>query len=186
MYRGYGRRRGHARDLAVFAMLGTILFCGDILMEWAPNIHFVGALIVTYTVVYRVRALIPLYVYVFLNGVYSGFGLWWIPYLYIWTILWGIAMLLPRHMPRRVAIPVYMITCALHGLAFGALYAPFQALAFGLDFSGMLAWIAAGLPFDLIHAWGNLAVGALVVPLSELLRRLERQSGKATAERSPR
>lgn len=156
-------------------MLGTLMFCGDILMEWAPNIHFVGVLTVTYTVVYRGRALIPLYVYVLLNGVYAGFGLWWVPYLYIWTVLWGVTMLLPRSMPRKIAVPVYMAVCALHGLAFGTLYAPFQALAFGLDLRGTLAWIAAGLPFDVVHAVGNLAGGMLVVPLVELLKRLEKK-----------
>ena len=155
-------------------MLGTMLFCGDILMEWAPNIHFVGMLTMTYTLVYRGKALIPIYIYVFLNGVYAGFGLWWIPYLYLWAILWGGTMLLPRNMPRRVAIPVYMGVCALHGLCFGTLYAPFQAVVFGLDFAKTLAWIAAGLPFDVIHALGNLASGALIVPLVELLRRLEK------------
>lgn len=163
-----------ARDLAVFAMLGTMLFCGDILMEWAPNIHFVGALIMVYTVVYRVRALIPIYLYVFLNGVYSGFALWWVPYLYIWAILWGVTMLLPRNMPKRIAVPVYMVVCALYGLCFGTLYAPFQAIAYGYDFQKMLAWIAVGLPFDAIHAVGNLAAGTLVVPLVMLLRRLEK------------
>jgi len=160
--------------MAIFAMLGTLLFCGDILMEWAPNIHFVGVLVVTYTVVYRTRALIPIYLYVLLNGVYGGFGLWWVPYLYVWTILWGITMLLPKNMPRMVAIPVYMAICALHGLAFGTLYAPFQALAMGLNFKQTLAWIAAGIPFDITHSLGNLAGGMLIVPLATLLRRLDR------------
>lgn len=176
------RRALTTRDMAVFAMLGTLLFCGDILMEWAPNIHFVGVLLMAYTPVYRSRALIPLYIYVFLNGVYGGFGLWWWPYLYIWLPLWGAAMLLPRRMTRRVAIPVYAGVCALHGLLFGALYAPFQALAMGFDLSQTLAWIVSGLAFDAIHAVGNFATGLLIFPLSRLLARLE----GVTATRSPR
>ena len=160
--------------MAIFAMLGTLLFCGDILMEWAPNIHFVGALIVVYTVVYRSRALIPLFVYVFLNGAYGNFGLWWVPYLYIWLPLWGAAMLLPRHMPKWVSVPVYMGVCGLHGLCYGILYAPFQAIAYGYDWQKMLTWIAIGFPFDVIHAVGNLATGTLIVPLVLLLGRLEK------------
>ena len=166
-------------------MLGTLLFCGDILMEWAPNIHFVGTFLMVYTLVYGARALIPLYVYVFLNGVYMGFSLWWVPYLYVWLPLWGITMLLPKDAPRRVTIPLYMGVCALHGLCFGTLYAPFQALAFGLDFRQTLAWIGAGIPFDVIHAVGNLATGTLILPLSRLLLRLER-STSVRAGRSPR
>ena len=125
-----------------------------------------------YTIVYRYRALIPVYIYVLLNGAFAGFNLWWVPYLYIWTILWGITMLLPRQMPKSVAVVVYPLICGIHGFAFGALYAPAQALMFGLDFKGMLSWIVAGLPFDLIHGAGNFAVGLLILPLSELLRRL--------------
>ncbi len=168
-----GRRFGIARDLAVFAMLGTILFCGDLLMEWAPNIHFVGALVMTYTLVYRSRALIPIYVYIFLNGVYAGFHTWWVPYLYIWVILWGITMLLPQKMPKCVAVPVYMTVCALYGLSFGILYAPFEAFIRGYDLQKMLAWIAVGFPFDVFHALGNMAAGILILPLATLLRRLE-------------
>lgn len=156
-------------------MLATVMFLSKLLMEWAPNIHFVGMLTVTYTLVYRRRALIPLYVYVLLMGVYAGFNVWWVPYVYIWTILWGIIMLLPRNMPRKVAIPVYAMVCGLHGFAYGALYAPAQALFFGYTPAQTLAWIAAGLPFDALHAVGNLAAGVLIVPLRDLLIRLEKR-----------
>jgi energy-coupling factor transport system substrate-specific component len=62
--------------------------------------------------------------------------------------------------------------CGLHGFAFGALYAPAQALMFGFDFKQMLVWISAGLPFDAIHGVANICAGLLVVPLVELLRTL--------------
>ena len=32
------------RDMAVFAMLGTLMFCSKILMEFLPNVHLLGAL----------------------------------------------------------------------------------------------------------------------------------------------
>ncbi|MCL2755004.1 MAG: hypothetical protein FWD35_04735, partial [Oscillospiraceae bacterium] len=70
--------------------------------------------------------------------------------------------------------PLYMVLCALHGLSFGTLYAPFQAVMWGLTFEGMLAWIIAGLPFDVVHAVGNFAAGVLIVPLAMLLKRLEK------------
>ena len=162
------------REIVVFAMLGTILFLSKLIMEWAPNIHLVGTLIIVYTLVYRKKALIPLYAYVILLGIYYGFATWWVPYLYIWTVLWGVAMLLPKNMPKKIAVPVYMAVCGLHGLLFGVLYAPAQALLFGLNFKGMLTWIAAGFPFDAMHALGNFAAGILVLPLTELLTKLEK------------
>ena len=153
-------------------MLGTIMFCSKIIMEALPNIHLLGMLTISYTLVYRVKALIPIYIYVVLNGLYAGFSMWWIPYLYIWTILWALTMLMPKKMPKAVASAVYPLLCAIHGFAYGTLYAPAQALMFGLDGKQMLAWIIAGLPFDLIHGIGNFVAGLLIVPLSMLLGKL--------------
>ena len=160
--------------MAVLAMLDTIMFCSKLIMEALPNIHLLGTLTMVYTVVYRRKALIPIYLYVMLNGLYAGFNMWWVPYLYIWTLLWGITMLFPKNMPKRLGLVVYPIVCCLHGFAFGALYAPAQALMFHMNFTQTLAWIVAGFPFDLIHGIGNLVLGLFIIPLSELLKKLRR------------
>lgn len=160
------------REIAVFAMLGALMYCTKVAMEVLPNIHLLGTFIMTFTVVYRKKALVPIYVYVFMDGLFSGFSMWWIPYLYIWTALWGATMLLPRDMPKKVACIVYPAVCCAHGILFGTLYAPAQALIFGLSFRQMLAWIVAGLPWDLLHGAGNLVAGLLIVPLSTLLGKL--------------
>ncbi len=159
------------QEMVVFAMLGTLMFCSKVIMEVLPNIHLLGMFTMVFTVVFRKKALIPIYIYVFINGLYAGFSIWWIPYLYIWTILWGITMLLPKRMPKKVACVVYPIICGLHGIAFGTLYAPAQALMFGMDLKQMIAWIIAGLPWDIMHCVGDFCAGTLVVPLSELLRK---------------
>lgn len=162
------------KELVIFAMLASIMFCSKKVMEGLPNIHLVGVLTIVYTVVYRFKALIPLYLYVFLDGLFGGFGVWWIPYLYIWTVLWGITMLLPRKMPKWLGYLIYPTLCALHGLAFGILYAPAQALFFNLNFAETISWIASGFAFDIIHAIGNLTVGLLAVPLIGLLNKLNK------------
>ena len=161
-------------ELCVFAMLGTIMFCSKLVMEALPNIHLLGMLTIAYTIAYRLKALIPIYLYVFLNGLFAGFSAWWIPYLYVWAVLWGVVMLLPKRMPKMVAVPVYMVVCGLHGLLFGVLYAPAQALLFGLNFNETIAWIVAGFPFDIAHAVGNIFAGILIVPISQLLIKLKK------------
>ncbi len=161
------------RLVAVFAMLGAILFVSKLVMEFLPNIHLVGALTMIYTIVYRAKALIPIYIFVFLTGLFWGFSLWWIPYLYVWTVLWAVTMLLPKQMKPQIAVPVYMTVCALHGLLFGVIYAPMQALLFGLNFKQMIVWIISGFPFDVLHAVGNFVAATLVLPLSRTLGRLE-------------
>lgn len=161
------------RETAVFGMLGAVMYASKMIMEVAPNIHLLGVFTIAFTVVYRKKALYPIYVYVLLNGALSGFGTWWIPYLYIWTILWGITMLLPQKMSKKIKPLVYMVVCALHGFLYGVLYAPAQALLFGLSFEGTIAWIMAGLPFDIIHGVSNFFCGMLIMPIVSILRRLE-------------
>ncbi len=161
-------------QICIFAMLGAMMFASKVIMEALPNIHLLGMFIVTLTVVYRWRALYPIYIFVFLQGLMGGFDLWWVPYLYVWTVLWGGVMLLPRHMSPKVGAAVYPLVSALHGFLFGVLYAPFQAFAFGLDFKGTVAWIVSGLPFDIIHGVSNFFVGFLIVPMVALLRRLDK------------
>lgn len=165
-------------DLIIFAMLGVIMFVSKYMTEALPNIHMLGMLTMTYTIVYRKKALIPVYVFVFLIGLFNGFALWWIPYLYIWTILWAITMLLPKNMSNKVAVPVYAIVCALHGLCYGTLYAPAQAVMYGLDFKAMVTWIIAGLPWDALHAAGNFAVGLLIVPFATALKKFHKIAGQ--------
>lgn len=161
------------RELTVFSMLGALMYASKVIMEVAPNVHLLSVFTVAFTVVYRKKALYPIYIYVLLNGMFCGFATWWIPYLYIWTVLWGIVMLLPKKMPKKVRYIVYMVVCSLHGFLFGTLYAPAQAILYGLDFQGMIAWIIAGLPWDCIHGVSNFFCGMLIMPIVSILRMLE-------------
>lgn len=166
-------KRLSLREMVIFSMFATLMLISKKILEWAPNIHLLGMFTMLLTLCYRKKALIPLYLYVFLNGLLEGFSLWWMPYLYIWTILWGVTMLLPKKLSPKYAAIVYPLVCGLHGLAFGALYAPAHALMYGFDFKTTLAWIGAGLPFDLLHAVGNFAAGLLVLPLRKIIERLK-------------
>lgn len=174
---GNASMRLSLREMTVFAMFGVLMYASKLVMEAIPNVHLLGMFTMLFTIVYRAKALYPIYIYVMLNGLFAGFSPWWVPYLYVWTVLWGITMLLPRKMPTAVAAVVYPIICALHGLAFGTLYAPAQALMFGLNWQQMIAWIVAGLPWDALHAGGNLVAGLLILPFSQLLVRLNRSIG---------
>ena len=167
------------REMTIFAMLGTLMYATKVIMEVVPNVHLLGVFTVAYTVVYRKKALYPIYIYVLLNGFFAGFATWWIPYLYIWTVLWGAVMLLPRNMPERIRPVVYMLVCGAHGILFGTLYAPAQAILFGLNFDQMIAWIAAGLPWDIIHGISNFFCGVLIVPIISVLQRAERFTAKS-------
>lgn len=162
------------KETVVFGMLGALMYASKLIMEVAPNVHLLGVFTIAFTVVYRKKALYPIYVYIILNGIFCGFASWWIPYLYLWTVLWGVAMLLPQKMPRKVRPVVYMVVNACHGFLFGTLYAPAQALLFGLSLKGMVAWIIAGLPWDVLHGVSNFLCGVLIAPIIAILNRIDR------------
>ena len=162
------------KDIAIFGMLGALMYASKILMDALPNIHLIGTFIVAITVVYRRKALYPLYIFVLLTGLFNGFGTWWIPYLYIWTVLWGMTMLIPKKIPEKAKPIVYSTVCALHGFLYGVIYAPAQALIFGLDFKATLTWIATGLPFDITHGISNFICGLLICPIISILSKAEK------------
>lgn len=157
--------RLNIKELAVFGVLGAMIFASKIVMDFLPNIHIIGALLISITAVYRIKGIYPLSVFVFLTGLLNGFPFWWIPYLYIWFPLVFLTLLIPENTTSKIAIPLYILINAFHGFTYGILYAPSQALLFGLDFEGTISWIIAGLPFDLIHGISNAICGILIFPM---------------------
>ena len=162
------------KEAAVFSMLGAVMYCSKLIMEALPNIHLVGVLTMAFTLVYRKKALYPIYIFVLLSGLLSGFSTWWVPYLYIWTVLWAMTMFIPKKLPKKIEPVVYMSVCSLHGFLYGILCAPSQAIFFGLDFKGMLTWIGAGFSFDLVHGISNFICASLVIPIVRILKRSEK------------
>ena len=161
------------KELTLFALLGSLMYATKVIMEALPNIHLLGVFTIAFTVVYRKKALYIIYLYVLINGLFGGFSTWWVPYLYIWTVLWAVTMLLPQNMPEKIRPLVYMVVCALHGFGFGLLCAPFQALVFGLNFKSTIAWVIAGLPFDIVHGISNFFCGMLIIPVINVLKKLD-------------
>ncbi len=176
------RRRAHRAagltvfDMVILSMFGAMMFATTYVMQSLPNIHLLGLFIVSLTVVYRWRALYPIYIFVFLNGFQWGFQPSWVPYLYIWTVLWAVVMLLPRRMPTWLKAIIYPAVSALHGFGFGILYAPAQALLFGYNWEQTIVWIATGFfTADIIHGVSNLCAGLLILPTVTLLEKLNRR-----------
>ena len=164
------------REITVFAMLSAVMFASKVAMEGIPNVHLLGTFVVAFTLTYRKKALLPIYGYVFVNGIWEGFSPFgWLPELYLWLILWGLVMLLPKKMPKVMAPIVYMLVSCLHGLFFGVLYSPVYALFSGMGWDRVWLWILAGLPFDLLHGMGNFALGTLILPIATLLKRLDKK-----------
>ncbi len=164
------------REIAIFAMLGAIMFVSKVIMEGLPNIHLLGTLVIAYTITYRAKALFPIYAYVFANGLWEGFRPFdWLPETYIWLILWGMTMLLPKKMPTRVAPIVYMLVSAAHGLLLDIFYVPAYLLFANIPWEHLRLTLLMGIPYVALQAAGNFVLGTLIVPIATLLRKLDKK-----------
>ena len=104
-----------------------------------------------------------------LEGITYGFGIWWFMYLYVWTILWAIVMLLGRQ-PRSSLF--WAIIAAFFGLFFGLLCS-FPYLVTG-GIAMAFSWWITGIPFDISHCVFNfLIVLVLFRPLDRLFSYLK-------------
>ena len=143
-----------ARDVTALSLAIALVFVLQIAMAPLPNLEPVTLLFVLYTLHFGRKTLLIVYSFALLEGVYYGFHLWWVMYLYVWTILYLIVRLLSRK--RRHGALFWAVTAGLYGLAFGFLCCfPYVALG-GIEMA--LSWWIAGIPFDIPHGIGNFVI----------------------------
>lgn len=155
-------------ELCLLALLGALMFGAKMALAGLPNIEPVSLLILVYTAVFGRKAIYPMYIYVLLEILVWGLGLWNINYLYVWPILYLLARVF-----RRMESPWgWAILSGAFGLSFGLLCTPVYAITGGWAFG--LSWWLSGIPFDVVHCAGNfcLALG-LYRPLKKGLGRLK-------------
>lgn len=162
------KTRAAIGDIIILSYMSVILFAVQYILAFAPNIELVSLLVMIFTLVYRRKVLYIIYVFAVLEGLLYGFSIWWITYLYVWTILAGVT-----HLFRRTTSPmVWAIVAGAYGLMFGALCEIPWLITMGYKVA-FAAWVA-GIPFDLVHGIGNFVLTLFLFrPLSKLLFKLE-------------
>ena len=165
-------------NMVLYTIFGVLLFISDIIFEVIPNVHGVALLICMITLVYRSRALIPIFIYIGLNAVSSlvisfGYSFWWVPYLYIFPVLWLLVMIIPKKATIKTKVILCTVFSGIHGLLFGLMYLPYQVFMHNLNFERAMAWLVSGLVFDVVHMISNVAMCSLIYPLYKVLIRLE-------------
>ena len=156
-------------EIVILGMLGAIACVCQVALSLLPNIEVVSILFIVYTKVFGKKALFSIYVFVLLEGIFWGFGSWWIMYLYIWAVLWGITMLCRRNDSSIT----WAIINGAYGLCFGALCSITQGVMFGIG-SGF-AYFISGIPFDIAHCIGNFFTALfLYKPLTILLSKVRK------------
>ena len=154
----------------MFGILGSMIFAMKLAMAGLPNIEPVSLCILIFGVVFGYKALYPVFVYVILEVLCFGLGIWNVYYLYVWPLLVLVAIFL-REMKQPLA---WALVSGVFGLLFGALCGIADAFIGGVAFA-VTKW-ASGIPFDIAHCVGNFCIAlVLFKPLRELLERLYRK-----------
>ena len=140
------------KDIAILAVATTLLLVLQVGLAFLPNIEMVTLLIIIYTLFFRKKTLYIIYTFAILQGVIYGFGLWWLTYLYVWTILYIIVSIF-----RDNEKPLFWaIVGGFYGLAFGAMCAVPTIVIGGIGAG--IAWWISGMMYDVVHGIGNFVV----------------------------
>lgn len=160
------------KDIVIIGMLGALLITVQVGLAFIPNIELVSLLIIVYTLNLRKKALFIITIFIFLEGILYGFGLWWINYLYIWFILFFITMIF--HTIRSSF--VWALISGAYGLFFGALCSIpyfFIGLSNGSLLDGFhmaFAYWISGIPYDIPHGIGNFVLALILLkPLNMIM-----------------
>lgn len=159
--------RPSVRELCELALLAALMLGLQMAMAALPNIHLTALLVILGAVFFGWKCLYSVAVFVVLEGLIWGFGIWWVSYLYVWPLLAAAASLM-----RACRSPlIWAVTAGMHGLLFGAMCALPYLFVGGAE-AAFAYWIA-GLGFDLAHCAANFALTLLLFrPLYALLEKL--------------
>lgn len=157
--------------LVLSGLMGALLVVSKQAMSGLPNIEPVTLLIILFALELPRETPGAITVFLVLQGVLYGFGLWWAMYLYVWYLLAFLARLL-RRMDHALGWAVFS---GLYGLCSGGLCAAVYLVAKTPAFA--LSWWLSGLSYDAMHGVGNFALMLLLYrPLRTALRTAKNRS----------
>lgn len=160
-------------EICLYGILGTLTFVLKLIMAPLPNIEPVSLLMIVYTIVFGIKAIYPLIVYVILEIVFYGFGLWSVGYLYIWLVL-VIATNSIYSIKHSTNTLLWSTVSGIYGLMVGMLYIPLYVISGGATFA--IGWWISGISYDITHGIANFILCAtLFQPITKLLFTLKKQ-----------
>lgn len=155
------------RDLIELSLMAALMVGTQVAMSSMPNVNLVSVLIILTVIIYGAKAFYSVAVFVVLEGLIYGFGLWFINYLYVWAVLTAVALFFRKYESRLI----WAAIAGLFGLCFGLLCAIPYIFIGGPAFA--LSYWVSGIPFDITHCISNFVLTLLLLnPLRKLLTRL--------------
>lgn len=156
-----------AKEISALALMGALIFALKIALAALPNVNMNSLLIILTAVFFGWRVLYSVAVYIMLEGLVFGFGMWWFCYWYLWPIL-AIAAVLLR---KNDSALIWAVVAGAFGLCFGALCSiPYLFIG---GWAMALSYWVSGITFDLVHCAGNFVFTlTLYKPLYKVMEKI--------------
>jgi len=168
-----------AKEVAVIATLAAAAAAGRVLLAPVPDVQPLTDIAVISGVALGLRAGVAVgATAAFVSNFFLGQGLWTPWQMLAWAGCGAAGALLAPFLRRRVPLA---LACCLLGFAFGFVLDAWNWYAFyPHTWQSFVARQAAGFPFDVAHAIGNLLLALAAGP--ELRRMLERYGTRLRTE----
>ena len=152
-------------------MMAASMEVATLALSFLPNIELVSLFIIVFSLYFGNKVFYGIFIFVLLEGLLYGFGLWWIMYLYCWPFL----ALLTKLLHKQSSIFAFVFLSGIYGLFFGALCSiPYFFI--GGPVMAFSNWVT-GIPFDIAHCIGNIMICFILFkPLCRIMDRVTKDN----------
>ncbi len=165
-----------AKDIALMGMMVAVIEACKFVMASLPNIELTSFWLILFTLFIGWKIVFVVPVFILMEGMIYGFGLWWVMYLYAWPLLVFIVWMFRK---KDNAL-IFSVISGAFGLCFGLLCSIpyfFIGCVNGGIFNGLIMafqWWIAGIPFDIIHCIANFTLMFILYrPMRHLMRNIK-------------
>lgn len=157
------------RDVALMGVMLAIIETVKFSLSFIAGVEVVTLLFILYTLFFEKKMVYFLPAFLLTEGMLNGFSIWWLMYVYIWSILVLITYLFRKHK----SILFWSIISGMFGSLFGLLCCPIYFITNGVQTG--IAWWIAGVPTDIIHGISNFIMCMILfIPLKKILDRIKK------------
>lgn len=163
------RKKFTAFDVALVALMVAIIEVCKVAFMEIPNVELTSFWLLIFSKHFGNKVYFVVPVFILIEGMLFGFGLWWIMYLYAWPLL----ILVARFFRKSDEALTWALISGFFGLLFGFFCAiPYLFLGgIGTAFS----WWVAGIPWDFVHGGANFVIMLILYkPISKAIKGIEK------------
>ena len=155
------------KDIAIIGVMVAVIEACKFALAAIPNVELTSFWIITFTLMFKKRIFAVIPVFIIIEGIVYGFGIWWFMYLYTWPLLAIITLIFQKNKTMWL----WAIISGMFGLLFGAMCSIAYLIAGGP--AAAFSWWVAGIPWDLVHGVSNFAIMlALFHPITKVMKKI--------------